>query len=53
MNVLLDRFPKLRLDPDYPKLEIRGSSIRCPRNLYVRVDWPTSLFDQIFSLDVK
>jgi cytochrome P450 len=38
MNILLDRLPKLRLDPDYPKPEIRGYSMRCPRSLHVRFD---------------
>jgi cytochrome P450 len=38
MNILLDRLPKLRLDPDYPKPEVRGWSLRCPREIRVRFD---------------
>jgi len=38
MNMLLDRLPKLRLDTDFPKPEIRGSAMRCPRVLHVRFD---------------
>jgi cytochrome P450 len=38
MNILLDRLPKLRLDPDYPRPVIVGSTMRVPRRLYVRFD---------------
>jgi cytochrome P450 len=38
MNILLDRLPRLRLDPDYPKPEIRGNTMRRPKHLYVRFD---------------
>jgi len=38
MNILLDRLPKLRLDADYPKPEIRGNMMRVPRSIRVRFD---------------
>jgi cytochrome P450 len=38
MNHLLDRLPKLRLDPDKPRPEIRGFSMRVPKHIYVRFD---------------
>jgi cytochrome P450 len=38
LNILMDRFPKLRLDPDTPKPEIRGNAMRCPRHIHVRFD---------------
>jgi cytochrome P450 len=38
LNILMDRLPKLRLDPDYPKPQIRGNQSRRPRNLHVRFD---------------
>ena len=38
MNILMDRLPKLRLDPDKPKPEIRGTFMRVPRHIYVRFD---------------
>jgi len=38
MNILLDRLPRLRLDTDYPKPEVRGWSLRCPREVRVRFD---------------
>jgi cytochrome P450 len=38
LNILLDRLPKLRLDPDQPKPEIRGGMFRRPRHLFVRFD---------------
>jgi cytochrome P450 len=38
MNILLDRLPKLRLDPAFPKPEIRSNSMRVPRELHVRFD---------------
>ena len=38
LNALLDRTPKLRLDPAYPKPEVRGWSMRCPKEIHVRFD---------------
>jgi cytochrome P450 len=38
LNALMDRLPKLRLDPAYPKPEIRGHMSRRPRQLQVRFD---------------
>jgi hypothetical protein len=38
INILLDTLPKLRLDPDYPKPEIRGNSMRAPKQIHVRFD---------------
>jgi hypothetical protein len=38
MNELLDRLPKLRLDPAYPKPYIHHNMMRTPRNLFVRFD---------------
>jgi cytochrome P450 len=38
LNSLMDRLPNLRLDPDYPKPEIRGALMRRPRHLQVRFD---------------
>ena len=38
MNIMLDRFPKLRLDPDHPRPEIRGFSMRVPKRIHVRFD---------------
>jgi cytochrome P450 len=38
LNILMDRLPKLRLNPDYPKPQIRGNQSRRPRNLHVRFD---------------
>jgi cytochrome P450 len=38
MNILMDRLPKLRVDPDYPKPQIRGNQSRRPRTLNVRFD---------------
>lgn len=38
LDILLDRLPKLRLDLDYPKPEVRGWSMRCPREIHVRYD---------------
>jgi cytochrome P450 len=38
LNILLDRLPNLRLDPDRPRPEIRGGLFRRPRHLYVRFD---------------
>jgi hypothetical protein len=33
---VLDRLPNIRLDPDMPPPEIRGSMMRVPEHLYVR-----------------
>lgn len=38
MNYLLDRLPKLRLDPAKPQPEIRGFSMRVPKHIHVRFD---------------
>ena len=38
MNYLLDRLPRLRLDPDKPRPEIRGFSMRVPKHIHVRFD---------------
>ena len=38
MNYLLDRLPRLRLDPARPRPEIRGYSMRVPKHIYVRFD---------------
>jgi cytochrome P450 len=38
MNELLDRLPKLRLDPAYPRPYIHHNIMRVPRNLFVRFD---------------
>jgi len=38
LNILLDRLPRLRLDPDHPKPKVRGFSLRCPREIHVRYD---------------
>jgi cytochrome P450 len=38
LNALLDRVPKLRLDPDYPKPEISGFMLRGPEAIHVRLD---------------
>lgn len=38
LNALLDNFPKLRLDPDYPPPVIRGTSMRSPDALHVLLD---------------
>jgi cytochrome P450 len=36
LQAVLDRMPKLRLDPDRPRPQIRGSMMRVPKHLYVR-----------------
>jgi cytochrome P450 len=36
LNILMDRLPNLRLDPDYPKPEIHGALMRRPKELRVR-----------------
>jgi cytochrome P450 len=38
MNTLLDRFPNLRLNLDYPPPLIVGSMMRVPRRVYVRLN---------------
>lgn len=38
LNALLDRLPKLRLDPDYPPPEISGFMLRGPEAIHVRFD---------------
>lgn len=38
MNALLDRLPKLRIDPEKPAPVISGLSLRGPQHLYVRFD---------------
>jgi cytochrome P450 len=38
MNTLLDRLPKLRLDPDQPPPVVAGFSLRGPNALHVRFD---------------
>jgi cytochrome P450 len=35
LNALLDRFPKLRVDPSYPPPRLRGASMRTPRQIHV------------------
>lgn len=38
LNAILDRLPRMRLDPDRPAPEIRGFDLRTPKHLYVRFD---------------
>jgi cytochrome P450 len=38
LDALLDRVPKLRLDPDYPAPEISGFMLRGPEKIHVRLD---------------
>jgi cytochrome P450 len=38
LNAILDRFPKVRLDPDAPPPETRGFTLRTPRHIHVRID---------------
>ena len=38
LHALLDRLPKLRLDPDYPRPEISGFMLRGPETIHVRFD---------------
>jgi cytochrome P450 len=38
LNAVLDRLPNVRLDPEMPPPEIRGSMMRAPEHLYVRFD---------------
>ncbi|MGH8446923.1 MAG: cytochrome P450, partial [Solimonas sp.] len=36
LDTLLDRLPKLRLDPDHPPPQIRGLGMRAPAAIHVR-----------------
>jgi cytochrome P450 len=38
LNILLDRLPNLRLDADHPRSEIRGFTMRVPKQIHVRFD---------------
>jgi hypothetical protein len=38
LHIILDRLPGLRLDPDYPPSQIRGFTMRVPRQIHVRFD---------------
>lgn len=38
LNALLDRLPKLRLDPDHPDPEVSGFMLRGPEKIHVRFD---------------
>jgi cytochrome P450 len=38
LNILLDRLPRLRLDPDYPEPAISGFMLRGPETIRVRFD---------------
>jgi cytochrome P450 len=38
MNILLDRFPRLRLDPDYPAPFVHGGTMRSPKQIHARFD---------------
>ena len=38
LNALLDRLPKLRLDPDYPEPRVSGFMLRGPEKIHVRFD---------------
>ncbi len=38
LNALLDRLPRLRLDPDHPRPEISGFMLRGPEKIRVRFD---------------
>ena len=38
LNILLDRFPKLRLDPDHPAPAVRGSTLRRTDHIHIRFD---------------
>ncbi len=38
MNILLDRFPRLRLDPDHPPPFVHGGTMRSPKQIHVRFD---------------
>jgi cytochrome P450 len=40
VGLLLDRLPNLRLDPSYPRPEIRGVSLRGPDAVHVLWDVP-------------
>jgi cytochrome P450 len=38
LNVMLDRMPRLRLDEDHSRPEIRGFTMRVPKKIHVRFD---------------
>lgn len=38
LNAILDRLPRIRLDPEQPKPEIRGIILRVPKHIYVRFE---------------
>jgi cytochrome P450 len=38
LNIMLDRFPRLRLDSSHPRPEIRGFTMRVPKRIHVRFD---------------
>jgi len=38
LTAILDRLPRLRLDPDKPAPEIRGVMLRAPKHVYARFD---------------
>jgi cytochrome P450 len=38
LHAILDRLPRLRLDPDKPPPVIRGIMMRVPQHIYVRMD---------------
>lgn len=38
LNIMLDRLPRLRLDPEHPRSEIRGFTMRVPKQIHVRFD---------------
>lgn len=38
LNAVLDHLPNLRLDPDKPRPEIRGTMMRVPKHIHVRFD---------------
>ncbi|WP_294197145.1 cytochrome P450 [uncultured Sphingomonas sp.] len=38
LNALLDRLPRLRLDPDFPPPEVCGMALRGPQAIHVRFD---------------
>ncbi len=38
LHIILDRLPGLRLDSNYPRSQIRGFTMRVPRQIHVRFD---------------
>jgi cytochrome P450 len=38
LNAILDRLPNVRLDPDMPPPQIRGTMMRVPKHIHVRFD---------------